>query len=174
MVIFPNAMKDGRVGTIRIWSAVHKWTSLVSTAFLLLLCITGLPLIFHEDIDDYLNPPPVMSEAPAGTSAPTLDPIVAKALASNPGDVMISLGFAQDRPVVVTQSAPSPATPFNLSHRQAFDLRTGNIADQRPQSRGALTTFLRDLHTELFLGLPGSLFLGVMALCMVAAVIREP
>lgn len=33
------------------WSWIHKWSSLVSTAFLLLLCITGLPLIFHEEIE---------------------------------------------------------------------------------------------------------------------------
>lgn len=37
--------------TIRVWFLVHKWTSIISTAFLLMLCITGLPLIFHDEID---------------------------------------------------------------------------------------------------------------------------
>ena len=37
--------------SIMIWAAVHKWTSLVCTAFLLMLCLTGLPLIFHDEID---------------------------------------------------------------------------------------------------------------------------
>ncbi len=30
------------------WAFVHKWSSLVCTAFLLLICLTGLPLIFSE------------------------------------------------------------------------------------------------------------------------------
>ena len=36
---------------IRLWFLVHKWSSLVCTIFLLMLCITGLPLIFHDEID---------------------------------------------------------------------------------------------------------------------------
>ena len=34
---------------------VHTWSSLISTLFLLLLCITGLPLIFHHEIDELLG-----------------------------------------------------------------------------------------------------------------------
>jgi uncharacterized iron-regulated membrane protein len=38
--------------TVRIWSVVHTWSSLISTLFLLLLCVTGLPLVFHHEIDE--------------------------------------------------------------------------------------------------------------------------
>ncbi|MFP3941097.1 MAG: PepSY domain-containing protein, partial [Thermoanaerobaculia bacterium] len=41
--------------TIKAWYLVHKWTSLVSMVFLLLLCVTGLPLIFHHEIDHALG-----------------------------------------------------------------------------------------------------------------------
>lgn len=41
--------------TVRLWSAVHTWTSLIATVFLLLLCLTGLPLIFHHEIDELLG-----------------------------------------------------------------------------------------------------------------------
>ena len=43
--------------TIKTWYLVHKWTSLVCTLFLLLLCVTGLPLVVEgerlarDDID---------------------------------------------------------------------------------------------------------------------------
>ena len=30
--------------TIRAWFLAHKWTSIICTAFLLMLCLTGLPL----------------------------------------------------------------------------------------------------------------------------------
>ncbi len=157
--------------TVRRWSLVHKWTSLISTIFLLILCVTGLPLVFHQEIDNYLNPPSSMPAVAPGTTAPRLDTIVADALKRHPGDVMVSLGFFRDRPAVVLQSAPTPRTPFNLSHRDTVDLRTGKIIDLQPEARGKFTTFLRELHTDLFLGLPGALFLGVMALMLITAVV---
>ena len=43
---------------MRAWSWVHRWTSLVCTLlFLLLLYVTGLPLIFHEEIEDAFSSP---------------------------------------------------------------------------------------------------------------------
>jgi hypothetical protein len=36
---------------IKAWGRVHRWSSVACTAFLLVLCLTGLPLIFHDEID---------------------------------------------------------------------------------------------------------------------------
>ena len=41
--------------TIRRWSFIHTWTSLICTVFLLMLALTGLPLIFHHEIDHLLG-----------------------------------------------------------------------------------------------------------------------
>ena len=41
----------------RRWCWVHKWSSVVSTAFLLVICITGLPLVFKDEIGDFLEGP---------------------------------------------------------------------------------------------------------------------
>ncbi|RYE90009.1 MAG: PepSY domain-containing protein, partial [Oxalobacteraceae bacterium] len=35
---------------LRRWSWIHKWSSLICTVFMLLLCVTGLPLIYHHEI----------------------------------------------------------------------------------------------------------------------------
>lgn len=40
--------------TIRRWSVIHTWSSLVCTVFLLLLALTGLPLIFHHELEHLL------------------------------------------------------------------------------------------------------------------------
>ena len=56
--------------TVRIWSVVHTWTSLISTLFLLLLCLTGLPLIFHHEIDELLGYAP-QPEAHASAASAT-------------------------------------------------------------------------------------------------------
>ena len=53
--------------TLRRWVFVHKWTSLICTLFMLLLCITGLPLIFHHEIDDILHSEVKPAEVLPGT-----------------------------------------------------------------------------------------------------------
>ncbi|MEL7685504.1 PepSY domain-containing protein [Citromicrobium bathyomarinum] len=42
-------------GAIRFWYVVHRWSSPIPAPFLLMLCITGLPLIFHDEIDAALG-----------------------------------------------------------------------------------------------------------------------
>ena len=66
------------------WPAVHTWTSLVSTVFLLLLCLTGLPLIFHEEIDHALGDHVEAPAMPDTTARASLDAIVAAARARRP------------------------------------------------------------------------------------------
>ncbi|MGH6618416.1 MAG: PepSY domain-containing protein, partial [Alphaproteobacteria bacterium] len=66
---------------IRGWYVVHKWTSLVCTAFLLLLCITGLPLIFHHEIEELTGEAIDAPEMPAGTPNASIDRVVESALA---------------------------------------------------------------------------------------------
>lgn len=163
-------MRDIDVGRLRRWSAVHKWTSLAATIFFLLVCLTGLPLVFDDEIGDWLNPP-TTSVVPPGAPALTLDAIIATALKKYPGDAMVSLGFVKDRPTLLVHTAPTPRAPAAQSHRQTFDLRTGATSDIQPQRRGPVMTFIRHLHTDLFLGLPGALFLGAMALTIVVAIV---
>ena len=69
--------------TIKTWCWIHKWSSLVSTAFLLLLCITGLPLIFHHEIDELLGNAAEPRDLPAGTPHASLDRMVKAALTAS-------------------------------------------------------------------------------------------
>ncbi len=39
------------------WCIIHKWTSLICTAFLLVVCLTDLPRVFSEEINHWLSPP---------------------------------------------------------------------------------------------------------------------
>ena len=47
---------------------------------MLMLCITGLPLIFHEEIDDLLHSQVKPAEVPPGTPTANLDRLLANAL----------------------------------------------------------------------------------------------
>lgn len=155
--------------TIRTWSRVHTWTSLVCTAFLLMLCVTGLPLIFHDEIEAALNP---LEWRPAQPGGPllALDEVLAISLASRPGEVPIFMSFDTDRPVVNVTTGPRPDAAEHEMHFASFDRTSGALVP--PAERGEdVMHFLLQLHTDLFLGLPGMLFLGAMGLLLVAAVV---
>ena len=153
--------------TIRAWSWVHTWSSLVATAFLLMLCVTGLPLVFTHEIEEALLDRP-WTPANAGGPLLTLDQVLATALSRHPGDAPSFMSFDVDRPVVnVTSRAPdAPASAYNF---QPIDQTSGDPAP--PVAGHPVMEFLLQLHTDMFLGLPGMLFLGVMGLMLVAAVV---
>ncbi len=154
---------------IRTWSAVHTWTSLVCTAFLLLLCLTGLPLIFHDEIESALNPAQWRPAHPGGPVLP-LDDVLAIALERRAGEVPIFMSFDTDRPVVNVTTGPRPDATEREMHFASFDLTSGAVVP--PAKRGHdVMEFLLQLHTDLFLGLPGMLFLGAMGLLFIAAVV---
>ena len=58
-----------RTATVRTWCWLHKWTSLVCTLFLLMLCLTGLPLIFHDEIDAALDDPATLTVSDGGAKS---------------------------------------------------------------------------------------------------------
>lgn len=156
-----------RPGAIRAWSWVHKWSSLVSTAFLLMLCVTGLPLVFTHELEEVLLAEAWAPANPGGELL-DLDEVLEVALARQPGDAPMFMSFDTDRPVVnVTSRAPGdPTGHYNF---QPIDQTSGEPA---PLVAGhPLTEFLLQLHTDLFLGLPGMLFLGAMGLLLLAAVV---
>lgn len=47
--------------SLKHWLWLHRWSSLVCTLFLLLLCLTGLPLVFQEEIEHALQPVSIQS-----------------------------------------------------------------------------------------------------------------
>jgi len=160
--------------SLRTWSLVHKWTSLVCTLFLLIICVTGLPLIFHEEIDEWLSADPPYAALPADTPRQSLDRFIELARERYPDDVIRSLIIDDDEPQVVVGLAPALDAESNLTHWMKFDSRTGVLLKERPaESQGQLTflALMLRLHVDLFANLPGSLFMGFMGLLFVAAIV---
>ena len=84
--------------TIRRWSFVHTWTSLICTVFLLMLALTGLPLIFSHEIDHLLGNAPELREMPADTPQLNLQQLVDAAQKHRPGEVMQYFGYDDEEP----------------------------------------------------------------------------
>jgi len=160
--------------TIRTWFLIHKWTSIVCTAFLLMLCVTGLPLIFHHEIDELTEEvlpfgmPGVGSSGEAPGLKP-LDAMLAKALAARPGEVPVFMAFDNDQPSMTITTAPLPDSPAEDMTIQLFDRSTGEATGAVDES--GVMHFILQLHTDMFLGLPGMLFLGLMGLLFVIAIV---
>jgi uncharacterized iron-regulated membrane protein len=157
--------------TIKAWYLVHKWTSLICTAFLLMLCLTGLPLIFHHEIDyalgDHVEPPAMPADAPRAS----LDGMVAKAKAERPADAMQYVSTDEDKPDVWNVAMGKTADAWESSVFYTFDARTGEILDTwTPDDKGVMDVIFQ-LHYDLFAGLPGTLLLGFMGLLFVIALV---
>ena len=165
---------------IKAWVWVHKWTSLLCTAFLLMLCVTGLPLIFHDEIDRLTEDRPTFGMPGVGSSSTAagllpLDEMLARALAGRPGEVPLYMAFDNDQPSMTITTGPRPDAPASEMTIQTFDRSTGNlfasVSEDSVSGVAAVMHFLLELHTDMFLGLPGMLFLGAMGAAFVIALV---
>lgn len=173
----------------RRWFLVHKWTSLVCTAFLLVICITGLPLIFMSEINALIPMPsrePTLT-LPGDMRAVSVDHMIGIARARFPGEMITSVNLDDDDPVTFIRMVPSfSAGQYKLLHWLKFDSRTGEVIntseqfEQDVKASGSLhisksvDTFLSvmvALHVDWYAKLPGQLFLGFMALLFVVAIV---
>ena len=163
-------------GTIRLWYLVHKWSSIVCTAFLLMLCITGLPLIFHDEIDELIGGRPEYGMPGVGSSGEAegllpLDEMLRRALANRPDEVPVFMAFDNAQPSLTVTTAPRPDSPASDMTIQLFDRSTGKQIGVEAERDGGVMQFLLQLHTDMFLGLPGMLLLAAMGVLFTAALI---
>ncbi|MFG6433274.1 PepSY-associated TM helix domain-containing protein [Roseateles sp. LYH14W] len=160
--------------SLRVWMWLHKWSSLVCTLFMLLLCLTGLPLIFSHEIAHLtgkaveLPPSQVGQAAPAGLA--TLDSVVAAARARYPERVVQYASPDDEDPRLwYVTLTPTPA-PTDDYRSIAVDGRDARVLAEPRFDQGFMYWMLR-LHVDLFAGLPGKLFLGLMGLLLVIAIV---
>ena len=163
----------GRRGLV--WA--HKWSSLACTLFLLLTCLTGLPLIFREEIDDWLSEDPAYEQLPAATPRADLDRIVRASLARYPDDTILSVAIDSEEPKIVVFMAPSweaYSRNQNVAHFLRFDARTARLLkESKPidERSYTLTGFVLQLHRNMFAGAAGEYFLAIVALAFIVSLV---
>ena len=157
---------------VRTWYLIHKWTSLVCTAFLFMLCVTGLPLIFHDEIDRLTGGPPPLQGPASSSDSPgllPLDAMLQRALAERPVEVPLYMAFDNGSPLLTVTTGPAPDAAEADMTLLLFDRITGRMV--APPGEEGFMDVLLQLHTDMFLGLPGMLFLGFMGVLFVAALV---
>ncbi len=157
------------VKTLKTWAWLHKWSSLVCTAFILLLCLTGLPLIFAHEINHLLGTEIEAPKLAKELNYASLDTIVAKAKSIYPTKVPQYMFRDEDESNLWTVSLGDVPTS-EKSEFVTLDARTAKVLGQPKFNEGFLYVMFK-LHVDLFAGLPGMLFLGGMGLLLIVAII---
>jgi len=155
--------------TIRRWAWVHKWSSLICTLFMLLLCLTGLPLIFHHEIGHLLGTDVEAPPLPAAAPRISLDRVLEVARSRYPDrqGMFVSQEPDDDRVWYVTLGASGADKALK---QVAVDARTGAPLAEPKVDEGVMHV-IHELHVDLFAGLPGKLFLGGMGVLLMIAIV---
>jgi len=154
--------------TTRKLLAIHRWCGIIVSLNFLVLALTGLILVFHDEIDAALGVvPPVAAEGEKISIARSVEVARAKDPSAHavyvfqrpeesPGVVFVGLSntgrFRDSRPIAVALDGD------------------GRVLDQ-VVLQDTFTSIVLQLHAELFAKLPGRLFLGLVALAVVASLV---
>jgi uncharacterized iron-regulated membrane protein len=149
---------------------IHKWASLTCTAFLLMASITGLPLIFGDELRAFLEPHVAPASFAPGSPTASIDKMVAVAQAKFPTLHPFNVYWDDDEPRLFVNMSPSAEPKDGEVKPAVFDVHTGRLLET-PKDGFSFVSFCLRLHMELFMGLPGELFMGVMALSFVVSLI---
>ncbi len=157
-----------KTATLRRWIAWHRWSSLVCTISLLLLSVTGLVLIFHDEIDSLMGVGGrIETKGPALPMAQLID----EAVRTQPGQRAMFAYFDEKDPRrffvgmgAANETDSAKAVPVSLN------AATGEVL-ARIEPNSTLTEIAYTLHRDLFAGLAGELFVGAMGLAVLIAVV---
>lgn len=158
--------------TIKNWFNIHKWSSLICTIFLLMLCLTGLPLIFSHEIDHLLGNEAELPVMPAGTKHLNRDIVVQAAMDLKPGMEVKYLFWdeAEAPSQMFVTLADSAEAPIEADHYLTMDMRTAKPL-AAPANEADFMYIMYYLHVEMLAGLPGKLFLGLMGILYIVALV---
>ncbi len=160
--------------SIKRWFWWHRWSSLICTLFLLMLCLTGLPLIFTEELTHALSDDPPYTVLPNNTPLKNFNELSKTAHQLYPGHAISSIYLDEHEPQVWLSMIPNIKDDPKFTHTIQFDARTGAIRKDNPAENVAPKTFMDimfELHVDMFMELPGELFLGFMGLLFVISII---
>lgn len=156
---------------VKTWFQIHKWTSLICTAFLLMLCLTGLPLIFSEEIEHLDGAAKLAPVMPTGTPNVGLDRLAKTVKTAFPNKVTRYVFWDEHEPNTTTFGLTDSLTapPDNFKN-VILDDRTAKVLDEPKYDEGFMYVMLQ-LHVDMFMGIGGKLFLGLMGLLFIVAIV---
>jgi len=165
-------MNGDSTARLRAWQWIHTWSSLACTLFLLMLCLTGLPLIFHDEIDAWFDEPSSAAASARDLPAQDADAMAALVRERYPGRAIRFIVWLEepDRYRFGLSPGAPGQKPFALVDARGPAL-AGEAWSEKDWRHGGPMSVLLRLHTDMLMGQSGSLILAAMgALFLVSLV----
>lgn len=137
---------------------------------MLLLCLTGIPLIFHHEIGHLTGTEIEAPLMPKDAPMANMDRVLDAARMHHPTLVVQSLYREPDEPRLWTVDLNETASAVEGGKTVVVDARTAKALGQPKFEEGFMHVIFK-LHVDLFAGLPGKLFLGFMGLLLLVAIV---
>ena len=156
--------------SLRGWRLVHRWTSLICSVNLLILCVTGLILVFHHEIEHLMGEGLDTTHAEGQARLP-LQSLVDIAQKADPNRVPKLVSFdPEDAAANYIYIGAPGVRDFEDGRWVILNSHTGaNQVLKQPEE--TLTGFLLKLHVDLFTGFAGQMFVGVMGILFVVSTV---
>ena len=169
----------------KVWLNVHQWLGLIFGLFLAILGLTGSILVFHEEIDEWLNRDLIVVNS-QNISQENLRSLTEVLTAANK---VIPEGAVLDMIMYPRNEASNFKFIYHLIGRtevqpnilQVFvDPYKAEVVGKRliktdentdPATFNAFTTFIFKFHYELFCGAIGKLVIGIFASFLIFSVL---
>lgn len=164
----PAPSSPSRWFRANLW--VHRWSSVLATLPFLILCLTGVVLIFHEELDTALGVVPAAT-MPARANIAECMRTLAREF---PEQRVLSVGLdPEDHPgVMLAVTGPLVDTGFDKARLVYLDLGTGKrVGDADPTK--TFTGFVLKLHREWFLGPVGQLIGALVAIFVIVSLLSS-
>lgn len=146
---------------MNLW--IHRWVSLVVVIPFAILCITGVILIFHEEIDHALGYVPEATHANLNQQRPPSDSL-AVAQQTYPDRHVVAVAMEpEDHPNLLLIGMAKDKETLEQAKWLFADMTTATLTEM-PNERHTLTGFLLELHSQWFLGMIGELIGALIAL----------
>lgn len=151
------------------WFQAHKWIGLILAALIVPLCVSGAALVWHDALDEAVNPQRYAVTADAPAKAPAAYAEAARAVLA-PGERIASLRFEPGAPVVVMASKPMAPGAKGRPQRTTvwLDPGTARVLDKAGGNDG-LVRFLHQLHGSFFVPGVGRALVGWLGVAMLVS-----
>ncbi len=161
-------MRQSRKLRLRaLWFQVHKWIGLLLAVLIVPISLTGSALVWHDWLDETLNP------ARAASGEPALPPSAYAAAAERalgPGERVMSIRFAESEGPVLVSAArpPEPGASRPVRTNMWLDPADGRLLDGAASNEGAVRV-LHVLHGSLMVPGVGRQIVGWVGVFMLVS-----
>lgn len=133
--------------TRQLWFQIHKWIGLLLAIAILPIAVSGALLVWHDALDEAVNPQRVASGAPA---LPVAGYAAAATAALRPGEVLMTLDVPAQGAVRATAWRPAAGKGRPVRTLLWLAPDDARLLD-RAASDAGLVRFLHILHGSLFI-----------------------